>query len=227
MIIKGASEDVVFNSNKAESKKPSLSIKILKFFLILLISLTLILIMVFFTVKAVLGPVMTKEKNLPNDFPVAFNFYDSSAAEIKIQAADQKERLIKFINIFPNWLVSWSWSFLSDDIRQKLADNFGDKVDADRVLSVDDFYKAINLAKENPINSVFLEWNKIFKTKEELAAYYKHQLIDQGFEFKENLTDYSISLGFWRGEVFGLMNFSNTGDSTTTEAEIIVNYPNK
>ena len=78
-----------------------------------------------------------------------------------------------------------------------------------------------------------MSWNSVDKTKEELAAYYKQKLAASNFEFKENLGDYQINLGFWKDDIFGLMSFSDKKDAIdggvkyNSDVNITVNYLNE
>ena len=89
--------------------------------------------------------------------------------------------------------------------------------------------KATNLEK---IQTVNIAWEKIDKTKEEIAAYYKEKLAAADFQFKENLSDYQINLGFWKNDIFGIISFIDKkediegGVKYNTQVDMTVNYLN-
>ncbi|MEK7072732.1 MAG: hypothetical protein AAB969_04125, partial [Patescibacteria group bacterium] len=59
------------------------------------------------------------------------------------------------------------------------------------------------------------------------------KLQESNFQFKENLSDYQINLGFWKDDVFGIMSFSDKkkdidgGVKYNSDVNITVNYLNE
>jgi len=206
-------------------------------FLKALLALVLVLLIVgligFLTLKFFIGPIIKTVDGLPSDFPQDISIYQSEQAVINLENPNGRAKVISGLQAMPDWMLTMFLNFLSEDLKKKLADNFGDNININKNFSVDDLKKAISEVDFHQTNTVNLSWNGLDKTKEELAAYYKQKLQASHFEFKENLSDYQINLGFWKDDVFGIMSFTDKktnidgGVKYNSDVDITVNYLNE
>lgn len=183
--------------------------------------------------KFFIGPIIKTVDGLPGDFPTDLVFYQADQAKINLEDQAGKEKVVAGLKAMPDWVLTLFLNFLSEDLKKQLADNFGENINIPKNFSVDDLKEALDEIDVNKTQTVNLSWDGVDKTKEEVAAYYKKILQDNHFEFKENLTDYQINLGFWRDNVFGLMSFSDKKEEITggvkynSDVDITVNYLNE
>lgn len=198
----------------------------LKFLIGLIFVLITILAIVFATIKFALGPAMKAVNGLPGDFPKDLTVYQANEAQIKIQTEESKEKIIKLIKTMPNWLAAPILNWLSENLQSKVVEDFGGKLNIPQNFTAEDLKKILESTDLKKIQAVSLSWENLNKTKEELAAYYKQKLAEADFQFKENLADYQIDLGFWKDGVFGTISLSDKNGSTSTDAEMKVNYLN-
>lgn len=161
---------------------------------------------------------------LPGDFPQEFSFYQLDQAQISIQTPKAKQKIVELIKIMPDWLANPILNYFSSDLQNKLSQTFGDKAGIANNLTADDLKKAFQSLNPEQVKTVSLSWKELDKTKEGLAAYYQQKLKEANFEFKENIGDYEINLGFWKDGIFGEMIFSGGNGGDKSNAEIMVNY---
>lgn len=196
----------------------------LKFFGCLFLLILLMAGMFYGAVYFLVGPLVVRADQLPEDFPLDFNFYQLEKAAIKIQTSESKEKILRIITSTPNWLLVPFLNYLSTDLKTQLVQTFGDDLKL-RQFTVRDLKSAIETMDPAATETVSLSWQSIDRTKEELAFAYKQQLALADFEVRENLEDYRIILGFWRENIFGAMSFEDSFRQTgASKVDITVNY---
>ncbi len=204
--------------------------KTIRFFLSLLFAAAIILALAILTVKLAVGPIMKQVESLPGDFPSGLDFYELSQAQIKIQNPASRKKIISLVGKFPDWLIEPIIKKISPDLRQELEKTFGGSssgIDPGQ-LSAEEFKNILNRSELEKIKNLSLSWVGLEKTKEDLADYYKQQLQINGFEFKENIDDYEISLGFWKEGVFGEIDLSASGNNPSqSDVDVNINYSDK
>ncbi len=197
----------------------------LKFFGCLILILAIIFLIGCVTVKFVIGPVVQKVNELPADFPKEFALYQAEQAKIKLQTPASKQKILRVIDSLPDWALTPFLNYLSTDLKTQLAEIFGDKVNIPENFTVQELRQTLEAIDPSKTETVSLSWDNIDKSKEDLAAYYKNKLADQGFEFKENLEDYQINLGFWKEKVFGTISLSDSFKQDGRAAvDMTINY---
>ncbi|MFA5029514.1 MAG: hypothetical protein WC518_02035 [Patescibacteria group bacterium] len=211
------------NLNNPEKNR---SREFIKFFGCLILALVIIFITLFAAVRLAVSPVVEKVNQLPGDFPEELAIYLPEKAEIELQTPEGKEKLLKIMGLLPNWLLKPTLAYLSNDLKAKLSQSFADKIDLSRGFTPEELKKALSSPELKKMETTSLSWKQISQPKEEVAGYYKNKLKESGFEFKENLADYEINLGFWKGDIFGLMSFKDDKENQS-QAKIIVNYLKK
>jgi len=216
-------------SRKKRKKKNNL----IRILIAIVVSLLIVLLIAYLTLKFFVVPIVKTVDGLPGDFPAGIDFYQPDQAKINLEDQVGKEKMISGLKSMPDWVLTLFLNFLSEDLKKQLADNFGDDINIPKNFSVDDLKESLNEIDVNKTQTVNLSWAGVDKTKEEIAAYYKQKLKASNFEFKENLTDYQINLGFWKDGVFGLMSFTDQkqeidgGVKYNSDVDITVNYLNE
>jgi hypothetical protein len=213
--------DFAADFRRKTSKKHSC----LKFFSCLFLVFIVILIGLYLTIRWFVGPIIQKADRLPNDFPSEFALYQLNQAEIKLQTAESKKKLLDLIGILPNWLLDPIADNLSEKVKIDLTQTFGDKIDLNQSLDSEELKQALSSVDLSKIQTISLSWDSLDQSKEEITAWYKQKLAENNFEFKENLADYQINLGFWKGNTFGTMSFEDLpGNDNFSAAKMIINY---
>ncbi|OGY51047.1 MAG: hypothetical protein A3B89_01960 [Candidatus Buchananbacteria bacterium RIFCSPHIGHO2_02_FULL_40_13] len=206
--------------------------KFIKILLALVLALLTIGLMAYLTLKFIVGPIVQTVDSLPADFPAELALDDASKTQITLNTPASRQKLISGLKAMPDWVLTLFLNFLSDDLKEKLADNFGDNTNIPKDFTASDLKKAIKATNLEKIQTVNIAWEKIDKTKEEIAAYYKEKLAAADFQFKENLSDYQINLGFWKNDIFGIISFIDKkediegGVKYNTQVDMTVNYLN-
>jgi hypothetical protein len=195
----------------------------------LLISLIVVLAICYLTLKFLVGPIIRTVDGLPSGFPDELAIYELDKANISFQDPESRQKIISGMRAMPDWVLTLFLNALSDDLKSKLIDNFGDDINIDNNFNIDDLKAAFKSVDLHDAQTVSLSWEGVTKTKEEIAAYYKQKLSEANFEFKENLEDYQISLGFWKDGIFGVMSFSDADDNNESKynkanVDMTVNY---
>mgnify|MGYP001558798102 CR=1 FL=1 len=205
----------------------------IKIFIAIVLTILLLALVGYLALKFFIGPIVKTVDGLPSDFPTDLSLYQADRAEINLENQIGKARMIDGLKSMPDWVLTIFLNLLSNDLKKKLADNFGDNINIPNNFSVDDLKKALATVDLNKAETVNLSWTGLDKTKEEIAAYYKQKLQESNFQFKENLSDYQINLGFWKDDVFGIMSFSDKkkdidgGVKYNSDVNITVNYLNE
>jgi len=152
--------------------------------------LSLMLIIVFAIISClvifVAGPIVTKVDDLPKDFPKKIAIYQIDQAKIKIQSPEGKEKALNLIGALPEWALNPFAGYLSTEIKTQIMATGADNLN----------FSGLEQALADNSQTVSLSWDDINKTKEDLADYYKTQLKSNGFEIKEDISDYEINLRF-------------------------------
>ncbi|MDO8669588.1 MAG: hypothetical protein Q7K65_04820 [Candidatus Buchananbacteria bacterium] len=214
---------------KGRRRKP----RFIKILIALILTLLIVILIGYLTLKFFVGPIVKTVDGLPLDFPADMPFYETDQAKINLEDSAGKAKIIAGLKSMPDFVLTLFLNVLSDDLKRKLADNFGDDINIPKNFSVDDLKEALKTVDLDKTRTVNLSWPSLGKTKEEIAAFYKQKLQENNFQFKENLTDYQINLGFWKDGIFGLMSFSDKkedvegGIKYNTQADITVNYLNE
>lgn len=200
----------------------------LKFLIALAIALLIIATIVYATVRFAVGPVVKSLDALPADFPQEIALYQPEQAKITMQTATSRDKIAGILKALPDWLLKPFLNYLSDDLKNQLVKNFGEQANMPQTLSLDQLKNIVQTVDLSGVKTLSLSWPSLDQSKEELAAFYKDKLAAAGFQFKENLADYDINLGFWKENVFG--NISLSDDKKTygqTRANMLVNYLEK
>ena len=189
------------------------------------LAIIIIIIIIYGLVRFVVGPVVQNINSLPGDFPKEFALYKIENAKIQAQTPQSREKLLKILKSTPNWLIVPFWDYLSNNLKLKLAENFGKNINLPSDFSVSDFKNILNSNNLDKTKTISISWRELDKTKEELLSFYKQELAKAGYEYKENLGDYKIDLGFWKENVFGQMSFKDSGKGTDKSiVEMMINY---
>src|SRR3989344_1317175 len=206
--------------------------KFLKILIALIVTFLIVGLIGYLTLRFVVGPVVKTVDALPGDFPADLTLYDPASAKITLNTPASRQKLISGLKAMPDWVLTLFLNFLSDGLKEKLADNFGDNINIPKDFSVDDLKEAIKILDLEKTQTVNVSWDKIDRTKEEIAAYYKQKLAAANFEFKENLSDYQIDLGFWKNDILGVISFTDKkediagGVKYNSRVDLTVNYLN-
>jgi hypothetical protein len=221
---KDMGEEIDEAPRRYRRRRPKRKFRIFRFCGCWIAVLFLIIAIVVITVKLVVGPVVQSTGELPSNFPKDFAILDYEVANIKIQTPESRQKLLYFIQAMPDWMAVPFWGYLSDNVKEKFVNNFDQSLKVPEDFNFSDFKEMLSNSDLANTNTVSLAWDKIGKTKEELLFFYKQELSEKGFGYKENLNDYEIDLGFWKDGVFGMMKFKDTEEDEQAEAEIMVNY---
>ncbi|MEK7653495.1 MAG: hypothetical protein AAB358_03380 [Patescibacteria group bacterium] len=185
-----------------------------------------LIIIVAAAVRFAVGPAIKTISGLPGDFPKELSIYQPDQAQIKIQTDESKKKIIDLVKAAPDWLSAPVLNWLSEAMKNEAYQNFGSQLNIPQNLTAADLKKTLASTDVEKIQAVSLSWDNLNQTKEQLAAYYKKKLAEADFQFNENLADYQINLGFWKDGIFGTISLSDKKGSTSTAAEIKVNYLN-
>jgi len=206
--------------------------KLLKILIALVIVILVIGVIGYLTLRFIVGPVVKTVEGLPDGFPSEISLYESQNAKVTLNTPQSRQKLIGGLKTMPDWVLTLFLSFLSDNLKEKLADNFGDNINIPKDFSANDLKEAIKTIDLEKTQTVNVSWDKIGKTKEEISSYYKQKLLAADFKFKENLSDYEINLGFWKNDIFGIISFVDKkeniegGVKYNTQVDMTVNYLN-
>ncbi|HLD28237.1 MAG TPA: hypothetical protein VJB67_01340 [Patescibacteria group bacterium] len=201
---------------------------IFKFFGCLIITVIIILTIVYATLRFAVSPIVKKIDNLPETFPQELTLYQPENAEIELQNPKSQQIILSLIKVLPDWAIEPALKYLSDDLKSQISQNFGDNISIAKDFSVDDLKSALKLVDLSGAKSINLSWVGLDKTKEELASFYKQKLSLSEFQFKENLADYKIDLGFWKDDVFGTISLTDAkGGVGESDVNMTVNYFNQ
>lgn len=203
-------------------KKRKKKRRIIKFLFTFSLMLIIVIFMAYLTVALAFRPIIKTINNLPADFPQELAFYKLEEAKIKIQSDDSRQKLINWVSIAPDWVIEPLLNKLSDNINEKINENFGSSIKMPEQFDAQSVKDMLNSANLKNTETLSLSWDNVDITKEEMFSYYKNKLLEADFDLKENLKDYEIDIGFWKDDVFGTMTFSDDADKS--DIEMIINY---
>lgn len=198
-----------------------------KFLIAIALSLAVVLFVAYLTIKFFVGPLVKTVDGLPDNFPQELAIYSLESASIDLQNPEGRQKVINGLRAMPDWVLNLFLNVLSDNLRLRLAENFGDEINVPKNFSIDDLKNALKTINLEDTSTINLSWINLSKTKEELAAFYKQKLAEADFEFKESLGDYEINLGFWKNDIFGTMSFADDKKEDAeykSDVNITVNY---
>src|SRR3990167_6151838 len=98
--------------------------KFIKILLALVLALLTIGLMAYLTLKFIVGPIVQTVDSLPADFPAELALDDASKTQITLNTPASRQKLISGLKAMPDWVLTLFLNFLSDDLKEKLADNF-------------------------------------------------------------------------------------------------------
>lgn len=225
-----------FNETKKMSSGPignwqsypiehSRSYRFLKFLSGLSVAILIGLLIGYLTIRFFVGPVIRAVDNLPEDFPEELMLYKGDEAKIYLDNNASRKKILNLISILPSWLTDPILKRLTNDLQLKLAQNFGGQINIPDNFDFNDLKRVLGSVDLENIGTVSLSWDKLDKTKEELLTFYKQKLSEGNFEFKEDLSDYEINLGFWKNNIFGTIALKDKErEAGESEARVMVNY---
>jgi hypothetical protein len=211
-------------AERKEQKKKRGKHGCFRFFLGWLVAIIIIILVASATVVFVVGPIVQKASEIPNDFPKEFALYQADKAKVIMQNPENSQKLISLVGKLPDWVLKPIWGMISNNIEQKLSNAFGDGVTIPEGFSVEEFKDILSSSNLTDAQTVWLSWDGLDKTKEQLAEFYREQLDGKNFEIQENLSDYEIDINFWKEGVFGNLSLTDDQDDSSGNAEIMVNY---
>lgn len=128
------------------------------------------------SVVLMVGPVVSKEKNLPPDFPQDLPLYLPQQASVKTQDQIQRQKLIQTIESLPNWFITPFLSRFSVDLKGQIL--LGDG--KERVYDANSLKKSLESSLGSSV-VISLKWKKIDKTRKSLEEYYVKKLQEAKF----------------------------------------------
>lgn len=177
-------------------------LKLMGCFVLMLLT---IFLAVGYLVIFVAGPIVKKVDELPKDFPKSLTLYQVEKAKIKVQNPDGKAKAAQLIRALPSWVLNPFVGYLSTELKTQVLSS-GQTSTSTEGANLADLEKALS----NQTKTVSLSWSNLNKTKEDLFSYYKNQLKANGFEVKENISDYEIDLSFIREGVSGAITIADS-----------------
>jgi len=189
----------------------------------LLIIVIVMGLVVVISIKLAINPIKEQVDNLPADFPTDLAIYQMDQAKIETYSQTARQKIIKLANLLPDWIVNPALSYIADDLSQQLSNTYGNFATTTN-LNLDDLKNALGNKKLKDTQTLSLKWDNLQIDQDELLSYYKQQLSQSDYAFKEDIRDYEINLGFWKDGVFGNLNLKP--DQNNTDAQMTVNYFN-
>lgn len=208
-----------------KKRKKKKSHTILKFFGCSVLAILTIIIITFVLLKFIVGPVVRAVDELPNDFPKELAFYKIEEAKIQLQTPESREKIVEMMGAMPDWMLNPIIDRLSFNINSQVAQTFDNSVRVPEGLDAEKLKEIFSKTDLKDTQTVSLSWDNLDMEKEEGLSFYKAKLAENGFEFKENLEDYEINLGFWKDNIFGNILFrDDESDSEQSQIDMTVNY---
>ena len=194
------------------------------FFSLIILSVFLSLAVII-SVKVAINPIKQSIDNLPQNFPQDLTIYNIDQAKIEEYSKTSQDKIIELANLLPDWVVNPVLNLISDDLNNKLVNTYNNFSTATDHLTLDDLKQALDNDKIKQTQTLSLSWNNLDINQEELLNYYKQELKNNDYSFKEDIRDYEINLGFWKQGIFGNLNLSE--NNSKTQANMTVNYLNQ
>lgn len=192
-----------------------------------LAAIFLIIVIIFITIRSVVGPAITKLDGVPDNFPKDIALYQPDQAKVKLQNQVGREKTLDLLKKAPDWALPYLWKFLSENNKKQLLGVLGQAPDLAAQFSIDDFKTLLDASTTDATlyDTVSLSWNNLDKGKQDLLNYYKEILSDNDFQFEEKISDYKINLDFWKEGVFGTASLQDEKfQPHETKMDMIVNY---
>lgn len=221
-------EEIEVDEEKPEKKnrrqnKNRHSTNCLKTFGCLIIALLLIFITVFLLIFFIARPLTERVNKLPDDFPQELIIYRIEEAKIRIQDQENKLKALKLIESLPSWLIAPFLGLITPDPAGQILTQQGNNE-----FQAENLEESLKESTEKNEKTVALSWKLDNKSKEDVFNYYSEKLKEEGFEIKENISDYDLSLNFLKEGVNGSIVIID--DFTKNNASLInmtVNYLTK
>jgi len=145
-----------------------------------------------------------------------------------MESSVEQAAVLEKLESLPEWMQDAFWDDFSQGLKDKVKDKVSDTVSKSIPVpdnfSIEGVKEVLGLIELTDSGKVSLSWEQLDKTKENLTAYYKDQLNEKGFGLQENISDYQIDLGFWKGDTFGIMSFKDGEDESESMVDIVINY---
>ncbi len=224
-LLSNSQTDLRQRQNQAKGKKSHSCLKIFGCLLVFIAMLGIIAAIGWSIINFATGPLIQTVDNLPADFPKELAVREINQTKIQLETPSAKEKVLKFLNSLPNWLLTPLLNYLSESVRVQLANSFGEQLGSSTSLTVADLKNILKSASSTQAQTVSVSWQDLQQAKDALAAQYERLLQAENFQTKKNISDYDINLGFWKQGIFGNMDFKDlNGKTAGTNAEMKVNY---
>ncbi len=203
------------------TKKSRFCLKSCGCFIIFLILIALTIYATFFYI---IGPIVKAVDNLPEDFPKELVIYNSTNSSIKIQDGKDKEKVESILKLLPDSIISPFLKFLSTDIKTQIIQKTSQGIEIKKNATINDLKNYFGNPDFKNTKSVSIASKEIERKKEELSEFYRKQLINKEFQFKENISDYDINLQFWKNDIFGIINIKDSTEINKSDTNITISY---
>ncbi len=190
----------------------------------LIILITLLGIATLASLKLAISPIKQHVDNLPHNFPIDLAIYQVDQAQIEASTQTSQQAILKLVNYLPDWILNPLLEAISDDLNYQLVNTYNNFATSSQQLSLDDLKHALSNQSLKQTQTIALAWQDLDIQQSELLNYYQTKLAQADYNYKENITDYEINLGFWKQGVFGHLNLQP--DQDKTDAILTVNYLN-
>jgi len=195
-----------------------------KFFCCLGVMFLAIVACVIFLVFYVAGPIIKTVDTLPADFPKELTLYQLDQAKIKVQTVADKERLLQLMSALPDWLLAPLTDYLTADLKTQMAAGLQNP-QLPKNLTLADLKGILAQEASSSIQTVTLTWSDINQNKQDLFDYYKKELEQNGFEVKNNLSDYEIDSSFVKPGIEGAISImDNFVTNQSSVMNMTINY---
>lgn len=183
----------------------------------------ILLAVTFCLVIFVASPLVGKANELPSDFPSQIAIYQLEKAKIAVQDSAGRAQVLQLMRSLPDWLLSPFINYLATEAKTQILST-GDPLETKKV-TIGDLEKTLTEIQDPNNKTVSLVWDDINKDKEDLAEYYKNELLKNGFGVKENLKDYEININFIKDGVTGAMTIADSfSQNDSSLVKMTVNY---
>lgn len=166
------------------------------------------------SVVLMVGPVVSKEKTFPPDFPQDLPLYLPQQASVKTQDQMQRQKLAHTIESLPNWFITPFLSRFSVDLKGQVL--LGDS--KERIYDANSLKKSLEASLERE-TVISLKWKKIDKTRKSLEEYYAKKLQEAKFSVTTEYRGQETLIIFSKNKVKGV--FLLADNFTSREASNI------
>lgn len=166
------------------------------------------------------GPVVSKEKALPEALPTDIPLYLPQQASIKTQNQDQRQKLIHTIESLPNWFITPFLSRFSVDLKGQIL--LGNEKEA--VYDAVSLKKSLEASLENKL-VISLRWRGLGKNRKDLEDYYIKKLQTSGFSIKTEDRKQETMIIFEKDKVKGIFLITdNFISQDSSNISLVVTY---